>query len=129
MPFRAEQVADQIQKELADIIRLRMSDPRVGYVTLTRVKVSDDLSFARVFVSEIPVEGKPAGQSVKALQHATGFLRSELGKRLRLRQTPELRFVADSSIESGIRMTKLLDELASEEQAEGTGDDDERDDT
>jgi ribosome-binding factor A len=128
MPFRAEQVAERIKEELADIIRLRMSDPRVGFVTITGVKVSDDLTFARVYVSEIPVEGKPAGQSVKALQHATGFLRSELGKRMRLRQTPELRFLADTSIEAGIRMTTLLDDLAKEGQA-GQDDSGQHDDT
>ncbi len=128
MPFRAEQVAERIKEELADIIRLRMSDPRVGFVTITRVKVSDDLTFARVYVSEIPVEGKPAGQSVRALRHATGFLRTELGKRMRLRQTPELRFLADTSIEAGIRMTTLLDDLAKEGQA-GQDDSGQHDDT
>lgn len=128
MPYRSEQVATQIQKELSEIIRLRMSDPRVGYVTITRVKLSDDLSFARVYVSEIPVEGQAPGRSIKALMHATGFLRTQLGKRLRLRQVPELRFEPDSSIESGIRMTKLLDGLA-EERRSGEDECERRDDT
>jgi len=112
MPFRPRQVAARIQQELADIIRLRLSDPRVGYVTITRVEVSDDLSFARVYVSELPAEGQPSGHSLEGLRHATGFLRTELGRRLRLRHTPELRFEADRSIETGVRMTRLLDELS-----------------
>jgi ribosome-binding factor A len=125
MNARAEQVANEVQRELADLIRNEMRDPRVGYVTITRVDISDDLSLARVFVSELSTEAGKSGDSVEALRKAAGFLRRELGKRVRLRLTPELRFEADRSIEEGLRMTQLLDEIARKDTKR---DDDESDD-
>ena len=125
MNARAEQVANEVQRELADLIRNEMRDPRVGYVTITRVDISDDLSLARVFVSELSTEAGKNGDSVEALRKAAGFLRRELGKRVRLRLTPELRFEADRSIEEGLRMTQLLDEIARKDTKR---DDDESDD-
>lgn len=112
MKPRAEQVANEVKRELSDLIQNEMRDPRVGYVTITRIDVSDDLSLARVFVSELPTEERKGGESAEALQKAAGFLRRELGKRIRLRLTPELRFEDDRSIEEGFRMTQLLDEIA-----------------
>ncbi len=115
MPFRAEQVADQIRRELADIIRLRVSDPRVGPITITRVKVSDDLSFARVFFAELTVEGRREGDTLKGLASATGFVRTELGKRIGLRHVPELRFQIDHSIEDGIHLSSLIEKVRTED--------------
>ena len=125
MNARAEQVANEVQRELSELIRNEMRDPRVGYVTITRVDISDDLSLARVFVSELSTEERTSGESVEALRKAAGFLRRELGKRLRLRLTPELRFESDRSIEEGLRMTQLLDEIARKDEKH---DDDESDD-
>jgi len=120
MPFRAEQLAKRIQDDLSELIRKRVHDPRVGYVTITRVEVSDDLRVAKVHVSELAAAGQPAGQSIEGLRHAAGFLRTELGRNLGLRFTPELRFEHDRSIEEGIRITTLIDSLGPEPPAETT---------
>ena len=106
---RAHRVGDQIQRELADLLKNEVKDPRVGHVTITGVDVSGDLSHATVRFSSLA--GKDASpDAAKALARTAGFLRSELSRRLDLYSVPELRFVYDDSIESGIRMSKLIDE-------------------
>ena len=106
---RAHRVGDQIQRELADLIKNEVKDPRVGPVTITGVDVSGDLSHATVRFTHLA--GKETGnEAAKALSRTAGFLRSELSRRLDLYSVPELRFVYDDSIESGIRMSKLIDE-------------------
>jgi ribosome-binding factor A len=106
---RAHRVGDQIQRELADLLRNEVKDPRVGRVTVIGVDVSGDLAHATVRFSSLA--GKDAAEDVtKALTRTAGFLRSELSRRLGLYSVPELRFVYDDSIESGIRMSKLIDE-------------------
>ena len=105
---RATRLADQIQRDLADLIRLEVRDPRVGLVTITTVEVTRDLSHAQVFVTSLAETA--AAESVKALTHAAGFLRSRLAQSLRLRTIPELHFVYDASVERGVRLSKLIDE-------------------
>jgi ribosome-binding factor A len=105
---RAIRLADQIQRDLADLIRLEVRDPRVGLVTITTVEVTRDLSHARVFVTSLSETA--AAESVRALTHAAGFLRSRLAQTLKLRTIPELHFVYDASVERGIRLSKLIDE-------------------
>ena len=105
---RATRLADQIQRDLADLIRLEVRDPRVGLVTITTVEVTRDLSHARVFVTSLSETA--AAESVKALTHAAGFLRSRLAQTLKLRTIPELHFVYDASVERGVRLSKLIDE-------------------
>jgi len=105
---RATRLADQIQRDLADLIRLEVRDPRVGLVTITTVEVTRDLSHARVFVTSLTETA--AAESVQALTHAAGFLRSRLAQTLKLRTIPELHFVYDASIERGVRLSKLIDE-------------------
>jgi len=115
---RADRVGDLIRSELADIILRKIKDPRVGFVTLTGVKVSDDLKHARVFVSVLgDDEAKKA--SIKGLKSAAHFVQSELGRRLKLRYTPELTFQLDESIEKGAQMLDKLRELEKDEG--GTG--------
>ena len=114
MNRRSDEIATLIQRELADLVRTRLQDPGIGYVTITRVEVTKDLRSAKVFISEMVQDEKKAGRSMEALGRATGFLRTQLGQRLRLPHTPELRFVADSSIEEGSRMFGLLDRIAEE---------------
>ena len=105
---RATRLADQIQRDLADLIRLEVRDPRVGLVTITTVEVTRDLSHAQVFVTSLT--GTAAAESVQALTHAAGFLRSRLAQSLKLRTIPELHFVYDASVERGVRLSKLIDE-------------------
>jgi ribosome-binding factor A len=111
---RAQRVGDQIQRELADLLRLQVKDPRIGMVTVTAVEVSPDLSHAKVFVTHLGgVEQATA--VVVALQHTAGFLRSELSHRLHLYSVPQLHFAYDDSIESALRLSKLIDDALEED--------------
>ncbi|MDQ6621001.1 MAG: 30S ribosome-binding factor RbfA [Pseudomonadota bacterium] len=106
---RAQRVGDQIQRELAPLLREAVKDPRVGPVTITAVEVSGDLSHAKVFFSHLPGR-EQAAQAVEALQHTAGYLRRELSHRLQLYSVPQLHFVYDDSIETGMRMSRLIDD-------------------
>jgi|APCry1669190288_1035285.scaffolds.fasta_scaffold17090_2 ribosome-binding factor A len=105
---RQKRIADQIQKDLSALIRLRLKDPRVGMLTVTWVEVAADYSHAKVFVSSLLGEASLA-QSLEGLREASGFLRRELGKGLKIRIIPQLHFHADESIERGVRMGALID--------------------
>jgi len=106
---RAQRVADQIQRELADLIVNEVKDPRVGRVTITGVDVTADLAHATVRFSHLA--GKEhAAEIVTALQRAGGFLRSALSHRLDLYSVPQLHFAYDDSIESGMRLSQLIDD-------------------
>ena len=113
---RADRVADLIRMEIADLLLKQVRDPRIGSVTITGVKVTDDLRTARVFFVEL---GKDeCGPEVKAgLAKATGFLRRELGRRLQLRCIPELLFDYDPSFAYGDRIERLISEIHREEEA------------
>ena len=106
---RAHRVGDQIQRELADLLRNDVKDPRVGPVTITGVDVSPDLSHATVRVTHLAGKEK-AGDAVDALARTAGFLRSELARRLDLYSVPQLRFAYDDTIEAGMRMSRLIDD-------------------
>jgi ribosome-binding factor A len=104
---RTERVADLIRRELSDVIMNRMRDPRMGFVSITDVEVSGDLTHATVFLSSLDgAEGRV--EVIKVLSHAVPFLRRELAPRLGLREVPTLRFVYDESIERGARIEDLL---------------------
>lgn len=114
---RLRRVADQIQRELAGILRTELKDPRVGMVTLTGVEVSPDLAHAKVYYTSLA--GADHRDEVHAgLRRAGGFLRSTLGARLRIHNTPELHFVYDDSVETGIRLTHLIDEAVAADAAQ-----------
>jgi ribosome-binding factor A len=105
---RAERVADQIQRELADLLVNEVKDPRVGRVTVTQVEVSPDLSHATVHFTHLA--GKEhAADAVAALSRTSGFLRSALSHRLNLYSVPQLHFAYDDSIETGMRLSQLID--------------------
>jgi ribosome-binding factor A len=106
---RVRRIADQIQRELADLIRLEVKDPRVGMVTLTDVEVTADYGHAKVFFTLLGTE-QALHETKQALDHAAGFLRTQLSQRLRLRTVPQLHFVYDASVERGMRLTRLIDE-------------------
>lgn len=112
--IRVGRVGEQLKKELSQLIQTELKDPRIGFVTVTGVEVTNDLSQARVYLSVLGDE-EQKNNTLKALEKANGFLRSELGKRMRLRHTPELIFKFDTSIEYGSRIEKLLDEIQDEE--------------
>jgi ribosome-binding factor A len=106
---RRARIADQIQRELADLIRLEVRDPRVGMVTLTGVEMSRDQSHAKVFFTVLG-PGQAAADAREGLQRAAGFLRSGLAHRLSTRSVPELHFEHDVSVERGVRLAKLIEE-------------------
>ena len=106
---RARRVADEIQRELAELVRTELRDPRIGMVTLTGVEVSRDQSHAKVFFTVLGPEGA-VREATEGLKRAAGFLRTELAHRLTTRSVPELHFEHDESVERGVRLSKLIDE-------------------
>ena len=106
---RPQKVADLIQRELADLLRREVRDPRVGMVTLTAVDVSPDLSYAKVFFTIL--EKEKQSETTDALQRAAGFLRSQLARRMKMYTTPELRFAYDESVERGGHLSQLIDSV------------------
>lgn len=106
---RPQKVADQIQRELSDILRRDLRDPRVGMITLTGVELSPDFAHATVFYTCL--DHSHAGEAGAGLQRAAGFLRSQLARRINLYSTPGLRFVYDQSIERGAQLSQLIDSV------------------
>ena len=106
---RARRVGDEIQRDLADLLRTEVKDPRVGPVTITAVEVSADLSHAKIFVTHMAGR-ENADEAVLALQRTAGFLRSALSRRLSLYSVPQLHFAYDDSIENGMKISQLIDD-------------------
>ncbi len=111
---RSSQVGETIKREVSDIITHHLKDPRLGFVTVTGVELSDDLRYAKIFVSLLGAPDETAG-SLEGLKSAKGFVRSELGKRLRLRYCPELDFRVDQSISYGDKIDRLLNQIHQDE--------------
>ncbi|GAB6988959.1 30S ribosome-binding factor RbfA [Paenibacillus pini] len=112
--IRTGRVGEQIKKELSQLIQSELKDPRIGFLTITGVEVTNDLSQAKIYISVLgDVEQKE--NSLKALDKANGFLRSELGKRIRLRHTPVLIFKFDESVAYGSHIEKLLGEISKDD--------------
>lgn len=112
---RADRVADQIRMEVADILMRKIKDPRVRSVTVTDVELTNDLRIARVFVTAMGTDAEER-EIFAGLAKASGFVRSELGRRLTLRYLPEVVFVKDVSGPRGDRVLRLLDELQSKDE-------------
>jgi len=123
---RTVRVGEQLRRELALLIREEMKDPRVGLVTITDVRVSPDLSSAKVYFSVLGDAEAVAG-SGEGLRRAARFLRRQLGQRLRLRTVPELRFIYDETQERGARLSALIDEAVAEDRARSGSDPEEHD--
>lgn len=118
-PHRQEKLSELIAVELSDLLRTRVKDPRVGFVSVTHVEVSGDYRYAKVFLSVMGSKDEQAN-TMKALKHATGFLRRELASRLDLRYTPEIELKLDRSIEEGSRILDLIHQVE-KERMEGEG--------
>jgi ribosome-binding factor A len=104
---RKDRVSEQIRRELAELLRTELKDPRVGMISLTDVEVTADYAHAKVFFSTLAgSENLPA--VMEGLQKASGFLRRELGKRISIHMTPQLHFVFDQSLERGADLSKLI---------------------
>ena len=108
---RMQRIDHEIQRVLGKLIAQDLKDPRLGFTTVTRVEITQDLHHAKVFVSIIG-DRHVAAQSMEALEHASRFLRGELGREIKLRHTPELVFVEDRSTERAINLSKTLRDAA-----------------
>ena len=108
---RPERVADQIRAEVTTIIARELHDPGVGFVTVTRVLVTPDLQHARIYYTSLG-DQTARRNTARALERASGFMRSQIGKRLRLRRAPEILFEFDESIGHQDRVEQLLKEIA-----------------
>jgi ribosome-binding factor A len=115
---RSEKVADLIQREVSQMLVKSIKDPRIGFVTITKVTVSEDFRLAKVYFS---VAGtlEERERSMKGLDSAKGYVRKELGRRIRLRYTPQIMFQFDPSIEYAIHMEELIQSIHQEKGSEG----------
>ncbi|MDF2536293.1 MAG: rbfA [Bacillales bacterium] len=114
MKQRTNRVGEQMKKEISDIIGRKLKDPRVGFLTVTDVDVTGDLQQAKVYITTLGND-EERKNTLNGLVKATGFIRSELGKRIQLRVTPELTFEFDRSVEYGNRIENLLAAVRVEE--------------
>ncbi|MBC7325973.1 MAG: 30S ribosome-binding factor RbfA [Moorella sp. (in: Bacteria)] len=121
MALRVERVAEQMKKEIAQILQDELKDPRLGagLVTVTGVELSSDLRYAKVYVS-IYGDAARKKEALEGLARATSFVRREVGRRLRLRHTPEIAFKFDASIEHGDHINRLLTQIREKEQGHGS---------
>jgi ribosome-binding factor A len=110
MPARGQRVADQIQRDLAELIAMEVKDPRVGMVTLTEVQLTPDYAHAKIFFTTLVDCEEAVKNTLLGLSKAAGFLRVQLGKRMTIHTLPELHFVYDNSTSRGSALSKLIDE-------------------
>jgi len=115
---RSSRVGDLIREEVADIIMHKLKDPRLGFITVTGARVSDDLRHARIYVSVF--EDVKKNETLKILTSSARFIRSELGKRVKIKFIPELIFKFDESIEYGAKIDEILKGLKSSETIESS---------
>lgn len=105
---RSRRIAEQVQRELSDIIRVELKDPRVGMITITDVEMTPDNAHAKIFFTLLG-ERSRIDEATAGLQHAAGYLRSQLAQRIKIRIVPQLHFEYDASVERGIRLSQLID--------------------
>jgi ribosome-binding factor A len=113
---RAERIGDLIKKEISRIIQHELKDPGIGFVTITGVELSDDLKHAKIFYSVLGDE-EAKKESSSALRRACGFVQHEIGRKLRLKYTPEICFLFDSSVEYGARIEMLIEKIHQSERS------------
>jgi ribosome-binding factor A len=112
---RSQRVVEQIRRELAELIRMEVKDPRVGFITLTDVEITPDYAHAKVFFTSMTGH-ESVPEILKGLNRASGFLRRELGRRIRIHTIPELHFHYDKSVEEGSRLSQLIDRTVREDE-------------
>lgn len=121
---RTDRISEEIKKELSDMIRNQIKDPRLPeFVSVTAVRVSKDLKYAKVYISVLGDEEKKKG-AIAALSSAAGFIRHEIGQRINIRYTPEFSFHLDNSIERGMYVSRLIDETMGKNRKPDGGNDD-----
>jgi ribosome-binding factor A len=122
---RATRMADQIQKDIMSILRAKVKDPRISWVTVNDVEVANDYSLAKIYYSVLQTEQRDG--IAKALESAKGFIRSELSKGLTTYTVPQLKFIFDESLERGSHILSLISKVADEYTEESEAEDNEED--
>jgi ribosome-binding factor A len=120
---RPDRVADQIRAEVTTLIAREVHDPGLGFVTITRVHVTPDLQQARVYYTSLG-DATAQKNTARALERAAGFMRRQIGQRLRLRRAPDIRFEFDESVGHQDRVEQLLEEIAAERAGRPDADED-----
>lgn len=110
IPTRGLRVADQIQRDLSEIVAFELKDPRVGMITITEVQITADYAHAKVFFTMLSDDAETIRNTVAGLLKAAGYMRIQLGKRLTIHTLPELHFIHDTSTARGIEMSRLIDQ-------------------
>ena len=118
---RNRRIAEQMRRNLSEIVRRELKDPRLQFLTITRVDLSGDLSHAKVFFSLLQPDADPE-PAAAALDRAAGFVRSQLGRSMHIRQIPELHFIHDTSLSEGARITSLVEEAVEQDRRRHTDD-------
>jgi len=120
---RTDRIGEQLQKELAQLIQFQVKDPRLGMVTVNHVRISPDLGHADVFVTVLGKDSEAeAKEDLAVLNSATGFLRREVGKSIKMRVLPQLRFRYDTSLVQGQKLSSLIEKAVSEDKARNQDD-------
>jgi ribosome-binding factor A len=112
LPARGVRVAEQLQHELALMIQGEVKDPRIGLVTLTGVELTADYAHASIWFTVLPDDPETVQRSIDGLRRASGFMRSQVGRRVRIHTNPELHFKHDNSVARGAQMSALIDQAS-----------------
>ena len=123
IPGRSQRVADQIQKDVAELIAMEVKDPRVGMVTLTEVQLTPDYAHAKIFFTTLIDDPAAVKKTLDGLHKASGYLRAQLGRRLHIHTLPELHFVHDTAPSRGAALSKLIDEANATRATDADADD------
>ena len=113
---RQDRVKEQIMREMAELVRQGLKDPRAGFITINDVEITRDYSHATIYYTVL--DDRTREVTAEALEHAKGYLRSELSKRIHVFRTPELHFIYDESVERGMSISHLIDKVAAEKPVE-----------
>jgi len=109
---RTSRISDLLQREIAVLIQREVKDPRLGkMITVSAVEISRDLSTAKIYITQLDTDKESVQATLKILNHASGYLRSQLGQRIKLRVTPQLRFIYDESVSHGAYLSGLMKNL------------------
>ncbi|VAW53173.1 Ribosome-binding factor A [hydrothermal vent metagenome] len=122
---RSERMAEQLRRELAEIVRDEIKDPRLGFVSFTEIRMSRDLSHAIVYSSVL--ESEKQDESIAVLNRAVGFIRKEIARRIHARIVPTLKFVVDESVTRGVAMDELISEALQSDRSKDSNNDKESD--
>ena len=121
VPDRNMRVADQIQKDLSEILTFELKDPRVGLITITEVQVTPDYAYAKIFFTMLNDTEDAIKETFQGLEKANGFIRNQLSKRLRIHTLPQLRFEYDQSVVRGMALSDLINQANSQRARDDEG--------